>query len=295
MTKKQTKKVPNLTQRVHRHVKLAAWPHRDNQYRPHAVGRYGIAAFLGLVLGIFLIHNTVMTGDVLGRKATITPEGLLVSANQAREKEGFADLKLNEQLNEAAYAKAQDMLKNQYWAHESPAGVQPWKWFADAGYNYSQAGENLARNFTTSNAVTAAWLASSSHRENVLGATYQDVGFAAVEGEVSGQVTTIVVALYGVPARVGTVAGETQFNKPEIQTGLVAEIGRNIQALPATAVGSLALVTLAAGIALAAHAYRRKLPKALQQSWYHHHGIFKTVGFLSIGVIIVVIYSGGQI
>lgn len=276
-------------------MKLAAWPHRENQYRPHAVGRYGIAVFLILILGVFFVHNAVTTGDVLGRRAAITSEGLLASTNQAREKEGLADLVLNEQLSEAAYAKAQDMLKNQYWAHESPSGVQPWKWFADANYNYSQAGENLARNFTTSSEVTAAWLASSSHRENVLESAYQDVGFATVEGDINGSDTTIVVALYGAPARVGTVAGETKFNKSAEQTGFVASIGRSIQTLPATAVGSLVLVIVAAGVALVTHAYRRKLPKVLQNSWYHHHGAFKAVGFLSIGVIIVIMYSGGQI
>jgi len=55
------------------------------------------------------------------------------------------------------------------------------------------------------------------------------------------------------------------------------------------------LIALAAGVALAAHAYRRKLPKTLRQSWYRHHGLYKAAGMMSLGVMVIFLSGGGQI
>src|SRR5690606_28819279 len=117
---------------------------------------------------------------VLGRETNVRVGDLLVSMNEERVREGLQPLAVDNRLSDAAYKKAIDMIQKQYWAHESPDGVKPWKWLADSGYNYTEAGENLARGFTTGQEVTSAWLASPSHRSNVLGASYANVGFAVV-------------------------------------------------------------------------------------------------------------------
>lgn len=281
---------------MRRMAKLAVVPHKANHYRPHAVRRYGIGVLVIAMFGLMAVHNGTTTGDILGRQAVITPEKLLTSTNQAREKDGLGDLKLNQKLTDAAYAKAHDMINNQYWAHESPTGVQPWKWFSDVQYDYSKAGENLAKDFTAPEAVTSAWLASPAHRANVLGNAYRDVGFAVIEGDLNGRNSTLVVALYGTPAQVGTVAGvDTSFEQPVTNSSFVATIGQKIQALPATAIGSLILVFFGIGVAMYAHSHRKKLPKSLQRTWYRHHGLYKAIGLTSFSVIIVVMYSGGQI
>lgn len=296
MVKKQTVKKPTLHTRARRAVKLAVVPHKANQFRPHAVRRYGLGALAIVLVSLFALHNVTTTGDVLGQQAVITSDRLLLATNQAREKDGLSDLRLNQKLTDAAYAKAHDMINNQYWAHQSPTGVQPWKWFSDVQYDYSRAGENLARDFTTPEAVTNAWLASPAHRENVLGQAYQDVGFAVVQGELNGRNATVVVALYGAPVQVGAVAGvDTSFELPTSNTSFVANIGQSFQTLPATAIGSLLIVLVMAGVAVVAHASRHRLPKSLQRTWYRHHGLYKAIGLSSFSVIIVVMYSGGQI
>ncbi len=277
-------------------VKLAVVPHKANHFRPHAVRRYGLGVLVIALFSVFALHNVTTTGDVLGQQAIITSDRLLATTNQAREKDGLSDLQLNKKLTDAAYAKAHDMINSQYWAHQSPTGVQPWKWFADVQYDYSKAGENLAKDFTTPEAVTSAWLASPAHRENVLGQAYQDVGFAVVEGELNGRNSTLVVALYGAPVQVGAVAGvDTSFALPSSNTSLVASIGQKFQALPATAIGSLLLIVVVIGVAIVAHASRNRLPKPLQRTWYRHHGLYKAIALSSFSVIIVIMYSGGQI
>jgi len=294
--KKQTVKKQSLPTKVKRHVKLATVPHRENSYRPHAIRRYGLVAILVLAFGLLLVNNYFTTGDVLGQRAAITMNTLLSESNHARQAEGRPGLEINDTLNQAAYAKAQDMLAGQYWSHDSPSGVQPWKWFNDYHYNYSQAGENLARGFTSSGAVISAWLASPEHRANLLSSDYKDVGFAVVNGEMSGKQTTLVVAMYGAPAETGAVAGVTTgFREPVAQTGMFASVGRSVQTLPAAVVGAAVLLVLAGFVALFAQAYRHKLPKQLRVSWYHHHGAYKAAGMMSVAVIIVIMYSGGQI
>lgn len=247
---------------------------------------------------IFGTHNYVNTGDVLGQQTTITQSGLLKSINQAREQNNLSELRINPQLNQASYAKAMDMFDKQYWAHVSPTGVQPWKWISDAHYNYDHAGENLAKGFNDNTAVVAAWLASPEHRANLLG-TYQDVGFAVVGGELQGKNTILVVSMYAMPALEGAaVAGAnigSVFNTAEPSGGVLAVIGEKVQALPAAAIGSVVIVLFAAFLSLVAHAYRGKLPKDLRRTWYVHHGVYKAIGLVSLSIVVVLMYSGGQI
>ena len=297
MAKKQTNKQMPIHRKIHRHVKMATVPHKDNQYRPHAIRRFGITTIVLMLFVSYGANNYVSTGDVLGQQTNVTTTGLLETVNEAREQNDLSDLSLSPQLNKAAYAKAQDMLNNQYWAHVSPTGVQPWKWMNDVKYNYDKAGENLAKGFNSSSAVTAAWLASPDHRANVLGSAYEDVGFAVVEGQLLGKETVLVVSMYGDPADVETVSGattQTPFNGAT-QTGSMAVLGAKVQALPVVAIGSVVILLLGAMLGLIAHAYRNKLPKNLRTSWYRHHGVYKAIGLTSLSIVFVFMYSGGQI
>lgn len=140
-TKNQTKSLKRVVKRVHHAVKLAVVPHKKNDYRPHLIRKYGLAVVVFLVIGIQVGYNLSTVGKVLGVQSDITALSLLNQTNQARRTAGVGDLTLNDKLNQAAALKAQDMLTNQYWAHTSPDGVEPWKWFDDAGYKYSEAGK----------------------------------------------------------------------------------------------------------------------------------------------------------
>jgi hypothetical protein len=94
-------------------------------------------------------------------------------------------------------AKGTDMLNRNYWAHVAPDGTEPWAFFINAGYKYRYAGENLARDFSSASSTVDAWMASPSHRENLLSNKYKDIGVAVVEGNLNGVDTTIVVQFFG--------------------------------------------------------------------------------------------------
>lgn len=88
--------------------------------------------------------------------------------NKSRAKEGLSMLKENSQLSEAAKAKADDMIKNDYFAHTSPSGKDPWYWLKKIGYKYKLAGENLAINYDSAKEQHEAWMKSPSHKKNIM-------------------------------------------------------------------------------------------------------------------------------
>jgi len=95
--------------------------------------------------------------------------------NQARTDAGLKRLVRNQLLVDSATAKACDLRDRDYWAHIAPDGTTPWKFFADAGYTYTHAGENLCRNFNEVDCALAT-LKSGKHRKNILSPKFEDIG-----------------------------------------------------------------------------------------------------------------------
>lgn len=134
------------------------------------------------------------------RTLALAPGTLVALTNQQRAAAGLSPLTVNSQLMSSAYAKAQDMIARNYWAHFAPDGTSPWAFISGSGYQYVGAGENLAMDFATDEDVMAGWMNSPTHRANILNPNYIDVGIAVVEGQLEGHDTFVVVAHYGTPA-----------------------------------------------------------------------------------------------
>jgi hypothetical protein len=181
-------------------------PHHTNNHRSKVLHLDALFTYV-LIFAIFnfgirALHRTMP--DVLGYATDIHVEQLLNGTNAKRQEAGLGGLSLNGQLSQAAAAKAQDMFAKGYWAHNSPTGSTPWDFISGSGYRYVVAGENLAKNFSTSQAVVDAWMASPTHRENIVKGSYKEVGFAIVNGTLNGEETTLVVQMFGTSA--GAVA-----------------------------------------------------------------------------------------
>ena len=304
-TKKVNAKAP-LHKRVRGHAKTVLVPHKENEFRPHLIRIHGLVAVLIVALIAQVSYSFVTTGQlsILGRVSDIQPTELLVDTNAERTEQGLSELRVNDQLSQAAFLKAQNMFAEQYWAHVSPSGIEPWKWLGDVGYNYSYAGENLAKNYPNANATVEAWMNSQTHRDNILKGEYTDVGFAVVDGELEGAPTTLVVALYATPMAAPVVeaaASEqkaTGFLAPAVATSSqnpLTYFGSALEALSPVTIVILGLLAVVAIVGVAAHHYRRKLPKSWQRSWKLHHGMYTFVGTIVLGVLIVIATGGGQI
>jgi uncharacterized protein YkwD len=296
-TKKKNTQAARLQKQLRHHVKMALVPHGANQYRPHLIRRHSflLVAVVVFIMQISLSFST--NGTVLGAQQTITSNDLLSETNQQRTNNSLQPLKLSDTLSKAAFMKAQDMFKQQYWAHTAPDGKTPWFWFNEVGYNYAYAGENLAKDFSTAGAVTTAWMASPDHRANILDSHYTEMGLATVDGTLEGRPTTLVVALYGEPvATLAAASTQPTFKAPVSQSiDIMTRVAVAAKSLTPAAVMILTVLTVMAGVALLAQANRNKMPKSFRTTWYRHHGAYKFVGIISLAVVFISLYGGGQI
>jgi len=180
-------------------------PRKSNRHRAWLLHPHGLATvatvIVGLHISLAIVLHFPIFPDVLGQTASLTPDEILTQVNEKRAEQGLNTLTINEQLSEAAEQKGKDMIANDYWAHTSPSGREPWDFILDAGYKYSVAGENLARNFHTTETLVSSWMASPTHRENILHNQYQETGIAIVSGQQNGRSTHIVVQLFGSPEK----------------------------------------------------------------------------------------------
>lgn len=175
------------------------FPHESNNQKAKILHPSGLT-----VLSLFLVIFQVVIGvaprvfpRVLGYAAQIAPSEVIRLTNEKRTQAGLSALSENGSLSAAALAKGADMLNKGYWAHFAPDGTSPWSFFLQFGYKYRYAGENLARDFSNPASAVDAWMASPTHKENILNGNYKEIGIGVVEGSLAGVDTTIIVQFFG--------------------------------------------------------------------------------------------------
>lgn len=174
-------------------------PHSETHKKAHLISIPALFIYVFMIITVQFGLGTLTKSHpgVLGVKADISPQEVIRLTNIEREKNGLGPLREDSRLAEAARLKALNMYEENYWAHFSPSGKDPWGFINGAGYQFSYAGENLARNFTTADDTVRAWMASPTHKENILNSKYQDIGIAVVSGVLQGETTTLVVQEFG--------------------------------------------------------------------------------------------------
>lgn len=172
-------------------------------------------AVIVLITGLFRFIPQYFP-NILGYATDINITDLLDETNKRREAIGLNALKMNSELSIAAKRKAEHMFKYNYWAHISPDGTEPWDFILNEKYDYIFAGENLAKNFSSSKEVVEAWYNSPSHKDNLLNKNYSEIGFAIVDGELNGNETTLVVQMFGKPRSAPSLAYEND-KSPQVQ------------------------------------------------------------------------------
>ncbi|PIR99264.1 hypothetical protein COT87_00425 [Candidatus Collierbacteria bacterium CG10_big_fil_rev_8_21_14_0_10_44_9] len=215
--------------------KLRHWfiPHTTNNFRSRLLHNSGIFAVIVIILtgNVFLRLLDSTNLHILGFTSTITIDEVVHATNNERIGAGLKPLSYNEKLADAARRKAENMFSENYWAHNSPSGKSPWVWFKDVGYTYVFAGENLAKDFGDTSRMMSAWMASPTHKENIINPKYTEIGIAVVPGTLQGQETVLVVQLFGAPNG-GAVSdvGVMHASPAPIQ---IAEVkGQKVEVLP---------------------------------------------------------------
>ncbi len=198
-------------------------PTAENNYNPLFSSKsvliiFTLWIFVFNLVTSFLITNHQVLAD------NLTADRIIELTNIERSRRELQTLNSNAALTSAAYAKANNMFKEQYWDHFGPNGETPWQFIKASGYEYAYAGENLGKGFTTSDALHQAWMASVTHRDNIINEYYTDIGIAIVRGNLENKNVVLVVQMFGRPAEVDIVLENPQYVQGEDQNGYIKSI-----------------------------------------------------------------------
>lgn len=107
--------------------------------------------------------------------------------NAKRTAARLSALKVDAELQNVARAKAEDMVKNNYFSHTSPTYGSPFDMMKSFGVSYKTAGENIAGNSSNTGAVNA-WMNSEGHKANILNSSFNYTGVAVVKSSKYGKI-----------------------------------------------------------------------------------------------------------
>ena len=109
--------------------------------------------------------------------------------NEARAEAKVALLSRDGRLERSAQGHADDMVAQQFFAHESPSGTNPFQRMRATDYIGPgivwNAGETIAwssGSLTTPRAVTAAWMRATTQRLTLLAPDFRDIGIGVALG-----------------------------------------------------------------------------------------------------------------
>lgn len=264
------------------------FPHSLNNHRARFLHPKSILTLISFFIlwSLFFSGGYSPFAEKLRAYAEISIQELVTFTNQKRAENGLAPLAQNTKLSEAAGKKADDMFAKNYWAHNSPDGVTPWVFIKDSGYNYVYAGENLARGFNNSSDVVDAWMASSTHRTNILSSNYKDVGFAVKSGSLNGEQTFVVVQEFGSSTLLPAVKKD-EISKPKISAS------REVLGLPSFSKSAEVAIFLILGIIVVLLidlilTERRKITRFVGHNLDH-------AVFLSVIVLVICLFNAGVV
>ena len=113
-------------------------------------------------------------------------QATLCLVNVERRSRGLAGLRSNRKLAAAARRHSRMMAHRDFFDHVSPTGSTMVARITRVGYeSWASLGENLAwgtGHLSIPKAIVRGWMNSPGHRENILRATFREIGIGVVPG-----------------------------------------------------------------------------------------------------------------
>jgi uncharacterized protein YkwD len=120
---------------------------------------------------------------------------VLYLINTIRVSNGLGALQANQMLTDIARSRCNDMIADSYFSHYTSDGQNIFNILHKNGVVYVNAGENLGNSSPPSNgtpdAFANAWMASPTHKANILRSVYSKIGIGVVDGGGRRVVTTV--------------------------------------------------------------------------------------------------------
>jgi len=124
-------------------------------------------------------------GDTTTTDSTVNESTILALVNNVRKTgctcgttamPAVAPVTWNILLEKAALLHSVDMNKNNYFSHTGLDGSTPGDRITRAGYNWRAYGENIAKGYTSEQAVMTGWLQSEGHCKNIMSSNVKEMG-----------------------------------------------------------------------------------------------------------------------
>ena len=200
-------------------------PSGSNRRMPFSVRGYALLCYASVAVVVAILVSFSQVSSVLPLPfraffAALSQEFITSQVNSERERISILPLSTNSLLSEAARLKAEDMIARDYFSHRDLSGNLPWMWFNRVGYRYAAAGENLAIDFSDSNALVRAWLNSPTHAKIIQNGTFRNIGIGIASGDFQGRYTSVAVMFVGTKtaASVASVATPLPPTPPPLLT-----------------------------------------------------------------------------
>lgn len=94
--------------------------------------------------------------------------------NDIRRENSLSPLSANASVQNAAQIRSKE--QTQLFSHTRPNGNSCFSVLSEQGISYKGAGENIAYGQKNAEEVVTAWMASESHRANILSKNFTDIG-----------------------------------------------------------------------------------------------------------------------
>jgi uncharacterized protein YkwD len=105
--------------------------------------------------------------------------------NQERHRRGLPGLRENSRLNRSAQGWTNVMVTHRDFSHGADFSSR----ISAVGFDWSNAGENIATGYRTPATVVKAWMASTGHCQNILNPQYREVGTGVSNESIAGYST----------------------------------------------------------------------------------------------------------
>jgi len=164
------------------------------------LGRMAFAVVLLLgTTSVFTFATPSPTSAWNGGSFSSASEAELVTlTNRSRASAGLRALIVDSALTSVARWRSKDMIDRDYFSHDIPGYGKVWDKLHAIGYCYKGAGENIGWNNYPDDVATAAvhqaFMDSSGHRANILGAAWDHIGIGAYKGPTGKKMWTVLFA-----------------------------------------------------------------------------------------------------
>lgn len=154
----------------------------DNDYIGVASSKY-----IKLIYPNTSANQGSTSGENTTSQLTADEQEVFDLINAKRVANGLPALKINDEVQNVARIKAQDMVDSNYFSHTSPIYGSPFNMLKNFGITYKTAGENIAGNSSNSGAVNA-WMNSEGHKANILNSSFNYTGIGVVKSPKYGKI-----------------------------------------------------------------------------------------------------------